>query len=283
MKLLVTGGTGFIGSHFINQAHAAGHEIVALRRSKSSLPRITLEKQPTWLDASLAKVRVQDFANCEAVVHLAAHSMSLPHDTLENCLYWNVIAPLAMFRSAVSSGIGRFIVAGSCFEYGRSGERYDFIPVDAPLMPTDSYSASKASASIVFSQLAIEHQLRLSIHRIFHVYGKGEAATRLWPSLTRAAVRGEDFQMTSGVQVRDFSPVEEVASKLLDSVVRHDVVSGEPIIENVGTGIPTTLRNFSEEWWCRLGAKGELQFGVLPDRPNEVLRFVPQVPQAGAY
>lgn len=278
MKLFVTGGTGFIGSHFINQAHSAGHEIVALRRSQSSLPRIALEQQPRWLNAGFATLRPQDFANCDAVVHLAAHSTSYPHDTLENCLYWNVIAPLAMFRSAADRGIDRFVIAGSCFEYGLSGERYEYIPVDAPLLPMDSYSASKASASIAFAQFAIELQLRLSIHRIFHVFGKGEAATRLWPSLTKAAIDGADFPMTLGAQVRDFSPVEKVASKLLDSAVRDDVQPGAPIIENIGSGIPRTLRDFAEEWWFRLEATGELQFGALPERPHEVLRFVPQLP-----
>ena len=167
MKLFVTGATGFIGSHFTNMAHAAGHEVIALRRLSSSKPRITLGKKPVWIDAALDEVPESELVGCDAVVHLAAHTANVPYDTLENCIRWNVLAPLKLFRSAISVGIDRFIVAGSCFEYGRSGERYHFIPPDAPLEPTQSYPASKAAASIAFSQLAIEEGLRLSIHRFF--------------------------------------------------------------------------------------------------------------------
>ena len=56
MKIFVTGGTGFIGSHFINQAHEAGHEVVALRRSPDSKPRTSLKQEPVWLDQPLSEV-----------------------------------------------------------------------------------------------------------------------------------------------------------------------------------------------------------------------------------
>ncbi|WP_168564679.1 NAD-dependent epimerase/dehydratase family protein [Crateriforma spongiae] len=279
MKLFVTGATGFIGSHLVNQAHAAGHEVIGLRRLPTSKPRITLAKQPTWIDSALDEVPESAFSGCDAVVHLAAHTANVPYDTLENCIRWNVLAPLTLFRTAISAGIDRFVVAGSCFEYGRSGERYEFIPPDAPLEPTHSYPASKAAASIAFSQLAIEENLRLSIHRIFQVFGEGEAESRLWPSLKRAAESGNDFPMTSGNQVRDFVSVTEVAKKIVDSVVRDDIAPGEPAIENVGSGNPCRLRDFAEEWWSRFGANGKLQFGALPSRPNEVTRYVPELSQ----
>jgi len=88
------------------------------------------------------------------------------------------------------------VVVGSCFEYGRSGEWYEFIPPDAPLEPTQTYPASKAAASVAFYQLAVELNLRLSIHRIFQVFGEGEVESRLWPSLRKAAASGADLEMT---------------------------------------------------------------------------------------
>lgn len=290
MKLFVTGSTGFIGSHFLNTALAAGHDVIALRRSKNSKPRVPIiersEQQTTgndqpqstgrlhWLTKQITDVTVEDLAGCDVLVHLAAHTPNVPYDTLENCLYWNMMVPIGLFRRAAEAATTRIVAAGSCFEYGRSGGRYEFIPPDAPLEPTQTYPASKAAASVAFYQLAVELNLRLSIHRIFQVFGEGEAESRLWPSLRRAALAGEDLEMTSGEQVRDFVPVEEVARQLLDSCMTESD-SGMPLIVNLGTGNPQTLRAFAERWWQHWSASGTLIFGAEPYRANEVMRYVP--------
>ncbi|MDP2139061.1 MAG: NAD-dependent epimerase/dehydratase family protein, partial [Candidatus Didemnitutus sp.] len=127
MKLFVTGGTGFIGSHFVKQALAAGHEVRALRRSGSQT-RIKLDREPDWLEVPFEDLEPDHFRGIEILVHLAAHSANVPYDTLENCLHWNVTVPLRMAQRALLAGVKRFVVAGTCFEYGRSGERYEFIP-----------------------------------------------------------------------------------------------------------------------------------------------------------
>ncbi|WP_193210815.1 NAD-dependent epimerase/dehydratase family protein [Luteolibacter marinus] len=280
MRIFLTGGTGFIGSHFINQAHAAGHEIVALRRSLASLPRVSLGKDPHWIDSSLEQVACGDLDGCEVLVHLAAHSANVPYDLLEACIRENVLAPLALFRTAIEAGIRRFIVAGSCFEYGRSGERYEFIPVDAPLEPTASYPSSKAAASVAFHTLACEENLELLILRIFQVYGEGELESRFWPSLRRAALAGEDMAMSEGTQVRDFIRVEDVAAGFVKALDRGDLNGGQPVIENLGSGHPQTLADFARAEWNRFGATGRLLMGAQPMRRNEVMRFVPEIPRA---
>ena len=280
MKIFLTGGTGFIGSHFVNESLANGVEVVALRRSPASQPRIVLNAEPQWLDCALDEVNEKSLCGCDVIVHLAAHTPNVPYDTLENCLRWNVLAPLALFRTAMRAGIDRFVVAGSCFEYGEAGERYDFIPPNAPLEPTQTYPASKAAASVVFGQFAREQNLRLSIHRIFQVFGEGEQAGRLWPSLRRAALAGDDLDMTAAEQIRDFIPVETVAKTLLAACAREDVKSGVPLVENLGTGVPQTLKNFAEYWWRHWNACGQLRFGVKPYRKGEVMRFVPALTHA---
>ena len=277
MKIFVTGGTGFIGSHFLQCALDAGHEVLALRRSSKSRPRIPLSREPDWLDKSMPEIEEGELVGCEVLVHLAAHSANVPYDTLENCLVWNVIEPVKLFEKAIASGLPRFVVAGSCFEYGTAGERYQSIPVDAPLEPTQTYPASKAAASIAFSQLAIERKVELILLRIYQVFGEGETESRLWPSLRRAALAGEDFPMTKGEQIRDFIPVEQVAAQFLEACERSDLSPGDPIVENIGTGQPQTLREFAETWWQHWQATGSLKPGAIPYRPHEIMRYVPQV------
>jgi nucleoside-diphosphate-sugar epimerase len=275
MKIAVTGATGFIGSHFTKQALAAGHAVLAIRRSPASTPRIPLEQQPQWLDRALDEVTAEDLKGFDVLVHLAAHTGNVPYDTLANCLRWNLIAVLALFEQARLAGIRRFVVAGSCFEYGRSGERYEAIPTDAPLEPTNAYAASKAAASIALRQWAEEYQLSLQILRIFHVYGEGEAETRLWPSLRRAALAGDDLPMTKGEQVRDFMPVEEVAAAFLARAQDGNGFNPCSEILNLSSGSPCSLREFAEHWWLIFTANGNLLFDKLPYRRGEVMRYTP--------
>jgi len=277
MKVFVTGGTGFIGSHFLNQASQSGHELVALRRSPQTSPRVALTAAPHWVDASMEALQPEHFRGCEAVVHLAAHSANVPYDTLANCLRWNVQAPLQMFSAALAAGVRKFIVAGSCFEYGRSGERYDFIPPDAPLEPTLSYPASKAAAAVACHAFAHEQKVALLYLRIFQVFGEGELESRLWPSLRRAALAGQDYPLTPGEQIRDFIPVEKVAAAFVAALSRTDFIPGQPKFENLGTGQPQTLRAFAEHWWRVWNAQGRLLPGALPYRANEVMRYVPRI------
>lgn len=277
MNIFLTGGTGFIGSHFINEALNQGHHVLAIKRSATSKPRVLLKKEPTWLEKEMTQVTIDDLLNIDVVVHLAAHSANVPYDTLENCILKNVIDPLQLFRKAVEARITKFVVAGSCFEYGKSGERYDFIPVDAPLEPTQAYPASKALSSIAFYQFAIENKVQLSYHRIFQVFGEGELETRLWPSMRQAALNGEDFPMTEGEQVRDFIEATQVAQKFLEATnnILHST-STVPEYHNLGSGNPQSILEFSKYWWEKWGATGKLLVGVKPYRTGEVMRYVPK-------
>jgi len=279
MHIFLTGGTGLIGSHFLQLALGEGHGITALRRPGSQ-PRIALPLQPQWLEGSLEDDWSDVFGGCDAMVHLAAHGMDLKAGDWQECFRWNVSASLKLWQSAAEAGVRRFVIAGSCFEYGRSGERYEFIPVTAPLEPTAPYHSSKAAASMAALGLAVEKNLELIVLRPFHVYGPGEPAHRFWPSLHRAAAAGEDFPMSEGRQVRDFVPVHQVAASFLHAVTRGDLQAGSPAIENVGSGHPQTLLSFAGSEWKAAGATGRLLPGAIPMRASEVMRYVPELPAA---
>ena len=276
MQIFLTGGTGFIGSHFIQQAHKAGHTIIAQRRAGSQ-PRIPLEQSPQWVDRPLDGDFSKEMQGCDVFVHLASHTPNPPYDSLDRCLYWNVQASLSIAEQARLAGVQHFIVAGSCFEYGHSAERYERIPVDAPLEPMLSYPTSKAAASVAFLGFAAEHKLHLRIMRIFQVYGEGEPASRLWPSLRAAAREGRDFAMSAGDQVRDFIDVKDVAAAFVNAIDFSGTTPGQPEIRHVGTGIPQRLADFAHHWWHQFEATGELKLGTVPYRYNELMRLVPEI------
>jgi UDP-glucose 4-epimerase len=276
MKLFVTGGTGFIGSHFLQRALAARHEVVA-QRLPGERPKIPFVTQPEWVEGSLADDRRDRLSACEALVHFAAVGVSPQNASWDQLFAVNVQQSLDLWRRAADAGVKRLVICGSCFEYGKSGERFEFIPADAPLEPTSAYAASKAAATMAALALAVEAHIEVIVLRPFHVFGEGQHASNFWPSLRKAALAGEDFPMTAGEQIRDFIPAEQVADVFIAALARADLCPGKPKIENVGTGNPQTLRSFAGHWWKQWGAKGTLKPGALPYRAGEVMRYVPRI------
>lgn len=276
MKLFVTGGTGFVGSHFLQQALAAGHEVVAHRRP-GSLPRLSLPQEPLWVDRALDQDFEAELSGCDAVVHLASHTPNPPYAPLDECLYWNVFATTRLLQQAAAQGVRDVLVAGTCFEYGTAADGLDLVHPATEMRPSLTYPISKAAATIACLGLARNLGLRLKVLRIFQVFGEGEAATRFWPSLRSAALEGRDFAMSAGVQVRDFVPVEDVARDFVRSLDFELVEAGHPQVRNVGTGHGQSLLEFAQHWWTTWNAPGELKPGLVGLRPGELARLVADV------
>ncbi|GAA5483646.1 NAD-dependent epimerase/dehydratase family protein [Haloferula sargassicola] len=274
MKLLVTGGTGFLGRHLLRQAVEEGHECIALARPGSLTPEINCV---SWLRSELDQVPAAEWEGVEALVHLASAGVSPQHVTWAQAMEVNVFQSLAMMAAAVAAGVSQLLLCGSCFEYGRSGERYEFIPSDAPLEPVGPYATSKAAFSVAAAGFARTTRSSLVLLRPFHFFGEGQHESNFWPSLREAALGGRDFPMTPGEQIRDFQPVEETAEAFMKVLRRWPGESGQMTVKNVGSGHPVTLLDFAQQWWSRWNADGRLIPGALPYRPGEVRRFVPKL------
>ncbi|TLU56830.1 MAG: NAD(P)-dependent oxidoreductase [Chlorobium sp.] len=280
MNIFLTGGTGFIGSHLLLALGKQKHTVIALRRSRSK-PCINIGQEPMWCEKSMDKLELSDFYGIDVFVHLASVGVSPKSATLNELYYWNVLVMLNLLVKAHAAGVKRFILAGSFAEYGLSADKYDYIPTDAPLLPTSSYAASKAAGFIAANAFAFENKIELCYLRIFSAYGEGQYINNFWPSLRAAALSGEDFFMTPGQQIRDFIQVELVAKSIINSIEDQSLVKkGIPYIANVGTGNPATMLDFAEKCWADWGAKGRIIAGAKSYRANEPMRFVPLIVKA---
>lgn len=276
MKIFLTGGTGFIGCHFIKIALAEGHELICLRRPGSQ-PRITLANEPFWVEGYLENDWSHKMKDCDTLVHLAAVGVNKEEPEIKSCMRVNLNETVGIFEQARKSLVEKIIIAGSYWEYGQSAESYEFIPAEAPLKPLDTYAATKAAASVILIHLAKKYNISLQYLRLPQVYGEGEDKKRFWTSMRKAALAGDDFFLTAGEQIRDFTSVEEVAKKIFTALEFSNVYKGNPVVKNIGTGSPQTLREFAEYWWKKWDSKGKLHFGAKPYRKNELMRFVPEI------
>jgi len=276
MRIFLTGGTGFLGSHFLNLTIRKGHEVVALRRPRSRT-RISLDKEPFWIDGDICQVEAKWFEGCDVLVHLASAGVSPQKVSWEEAFRVNTTGSVALVEQAISAGIERFVICGTCMEYGYAAEKYEFIPVDAPLDPSGAYATSKAAAFMGLKRLCAENEVVMSYLRPFHFYGEGQFEGNFWPSLRKAALEGFDYEMTFGEQLRDFMAVEKVAEYFINALVTQHLEPGIFDVKNIGSANPITLKEFAEYWWQKWEARGEIKIGALPYRENEAMRYVPEI------
>lgn len=277
MRYIVTGATGFIGSHLINELVSSHAKVYALKKA-NSYPRISLAQHPLWIEGTLDDLQEEHMQSADCLIHLAAHGVNPAVANWQECFYWNVTASLNVWMRAVKAGIKNFIICGSCSEYGTIGEKYDYIPVDAPLYPTGPYHASKAAATMAASGFSQKEQVKVWVLRPFQVWGEGEAQNRLYPQIINAIENNTDLNLTPGMQIRDFIYVKEIA-KLIHgySILLNEKKNGFFKISNLGTGKPKLLRDFVTALWDQHKGQGKLHFGNLPYRENEVMRYVPEI------
>ncbi|MCP9841962.1 NAD(P)-dependent oxidoreductase [Synechococcus sp. J7-Johnson] len=269
MKIFLTGGTGFIGFYVLRDALAAGYEVVALRRTVSSRSILPLPSEPHWLERDLLALEPKDLYGCSAVVHLASAGVSPQQVPWHELVQVNVMGAAHLIDIARQAGVKRFVVSGTCHEYGASATRMDDIHSDAPLEPLTLYGASKAASFHLLSAYARSQGMELYYARIFNVYGEGQYEKNFWPSLQAAARQGVDFPMTTGDQLCDFVPVEKVAESLLAACTQPLSGSGDPVVKNIRSGRPQSLLSFAQKEWKKSGAVGKLLPGAMPLRHSQ--------------
>ena len=179
----------------------------------------------------------------------------------------NLPACVELIDQLVEAGLQRLVVAGTCYEYGlQNGALKEEQFTD----PVNCYAIAKDSLRRVIASRYSQQDLQWCWARIFYPFGQGQNPTSLLPSLQRAIDQGDPvFAMSSGRQVRDFVPVNQVA-KLLLRLSTNPTAQG---IYNCGSGRPISLRELAEKHITESLASTVLRLGVYPDRQDEPLAF----------
>ncbi|MDQ6919953.1 MAG: NAD-dependent epimerase/dehydratase family protein, partial [Candidatus Dormibacteraeota bacterium] len=191
MRLLVTGGTGFIGLRVLRRLVAEGDQVMAPVRDAAGADRVaTLSADIRAPLASMEAVDqmqalVADFKP-EAAINLAWYANPADYRTsIENL--GSLQATLDLTHLLISSGCNRLVYSGSCFEYrvadGARGE-------DDATDPRSLYAATKLAAGAVCGALAEAAGREFAWARIYFPYGPGESPRRLLPMVARKLAKG---------------------------------------------------------------------------------------------
>ena len=257
MRIFLTGGTGFIGSHLLIELINNGHEVCALLRP-GSLVDISSGKNLNWLEKDLNDIEEEDLKQIDIVFHLAADGVGPKKSSWEKIIRTNVVGSLHLMNISKKSKVKRFISVGTCLEYGEESLKYEKIPPHASLNPINNYAISKAVSFLALNDYAIKEKIEFFYGRIFSAYGDSQYQKNLFPSLKSAALKGNDFEIINGEDIRDFIPVDKVVYYLNQAIYREDIYPGAPLIVNIGSGEGQKISDFAQHEWKKFSAKGKL-------------------------
>jgi nucleoside-diphosphate-sugar epimerase len=265
VKVLITGVTGFIGSHVARLALAQGHEVAAVVSPGSARWRIRdLVSRLTLIEQDLGEVdRLRKRlagGRPDLCLHLAWRGWSGSLATVEENIT-SLSASLEFMRAVAELGCPRFVAAGTCFEYDTT---HPLLTETTPTQPHDLYGTCKRALFQVAEQFSRLTKMAIAWPRIFYSYGPYEDRRRLVPSIVLALLRGEPAATTSGEQVRDYLHVEDIASAIW-TVALSDFTGAV----NIASGTPITLKTIIHEIGRRMGCVDRLQIGALPYREGE--------------
>ena len=228
MKILVTGGAGYIGSHVVLLLCDEGHDIIVLD-NLSLGTKEAVDKRAVFIEGSILNKEelIKSLADVDAVIHLAAYksageSMQNPQKYSEN----NVLGSMNLLRAMIEENVKNIIFSSSAAVYGLP----EYLPLDEkhPLKPINHYGYTKLQTEKTIDLYGKEEQIRYINLRYFNAAGYDALGritsleknpANLIPSVMEVAsgkrnkllIYGNDFETIDGTGVRDYIHVSDLA------------------------------------------------------------------------
>ncbi len=295
MAILITGGTGFIGSHTIVELLNDGREVVALDNFSNSKPvvldriREITGKSIKFYEADLldfdAIDKIFEENEIDSVIHFAGlkavgESVQKPIDYYHN----NLTGTLLLCRAMQKHGVKRIVFSSSATVYGKP----ESVPIreDFPLSTTNPYGETKLMIERILKDIHVsDPEWSISILRYFnpigaHASGKiGEdpkgIPNNLLPYVTQVAsgkrehlsVFGNDYNTHDGTGVRDYIHVVDLAIAHLKALDRAEKVTGVEYY-NIGTGNGYSVLDIVKAYEKATGVK--IPYVIAPRRPGDI-------------
>jgi len=262
-RVLVTGASGFIGSHLCFRLRQEGAEVHAVYRTRPPAD----PGDQHWWQADLANEaevrRIVHAVRPEVIFHLASHVKGAPD--LEHVLptfHSNLQSTVNLLTLAVEFECRRVVLTGSLAEPEIArGEEF----------PSAPYAAAKWASSGYARMFHALYKLPVVIARVFMVYGPAQIdLTKLIPYVILSLVQGKSPKITSGDRLVDWIYVSDVIGGFL-ALAQRPGIEGSTI--DLGSGALVSIREIVQQVASIVGGARTPEFGALPDRPMEPVRL----------
>lgn len=251
MKILVTGGRGFIGSYLVKRLEQDGHEVVVVDIK---------DKHPVDITDFNQLKRAFKEHKFEAVVHLAAQA-GVRRSFEEPELYerTNVLGTINLLECLREVPKTRLILASSSSVYGNS-QQIPFREDDPALSPLSIYAATKRAAELACQVYARNYGIKTTVLRLFTVYGPNNRRDMAAFTFTRDILAGKTISLFGKETSRDFTYVEDIVEGIVGAINKPFKFE----IINLGNAAPVTVQQLIKEIEAATGKKAKVNLGRLP-------------------
>ncbi len=273
-KILVTGGSGFIGSHLVKKLIKEGHEIAITTKYDSIYENIRLFdiwKKIKVIECDLryssSIKKINDF-NPKIIFHLAAYndvkgSFSNYNDALET----NVIGTSNLLENLKK--YKQFIYISTSEIYGYQDSKAIFYE-KMKAHPISPYSIGKYSGEL-YAQMHMKHMKKpIKILRPFNVFGEMQSTKAVIPELIEKFLKNEVVKITKGSQTRDFNYVGNSVNFFIEAIKNDKLFNN---IVNISDGSEISIKSLAKKIKKLTYSKSKLIIGGLPERKTEIKRM----------
>lgn len=261
--ILLTGSTGFLGSHLLRKLQIKGHSLVALKRKNSSLERISdLIKKTTFCDVDSINFSFELFNKLkpDVIIHCATHyghCKSEVNDVYEA----NKVFPMELLKAASKFGLKSFFNIDTYFNVPGRESSY-----------LEDYVLSKKQFLQEGMQYSKEVGIQFINFKLEHLYGPGDRNEKFIPWLIESCVAGAfEIKLTAGEQLRDFIYVSDAVDAIALALEKRSHFHPQFEEISLGTGTATSIKDFALLVQRLTKSRASLCFGELPYREYELM------------
>ena len=264
-RVLITGGSGFIGANLTRRLVADGHEVHLLLRHDHDPWRLAgIREGVRSIDGDVTDPDAVGAAFAAArpdwVFHLAAYGAYPAQTDARRAARTNVEGTIVLLEAGAAHGFESFVHAGTSSEYGHK----DHPPrEDETGQPNSAYAVTKSAATTYCTYVGRRDRSRVVTLRVYSAYGPFEEPSRLIPALLVSARDGRLPPLANPDTARDYVAADDVSDAFVAAAERGGVGGS---VYNVATGTQTSLRQLVEIARQVFGLSAEPVWGSFPDR-----------------
>ena len=265
-RVIVTGGSGFVGANLTRRLINEGHQVHLLLRPGyqpwrlAALDRDVQRHQAPLADADGVK-RVIGQIKPDWIFHLATEGAYSWQTDVHQIFQTNIVGLVNLVEACLETGFEAFVNTGSSSEYGFKPEASS---ETARLEPNSYYAVSKASATLFCRHTAQKYGVHLPTLRLYSVYGPYEAPGRLIPNLILQGLKGKLPPLVNPNIARDYVYVDDVCEAYLLAAAQPERALGA--VYNVGSGTQTSLKEIVDLARRVMQLTVEPKWGSMPNR-----------------
>ena len=275
-KIIVAGGSGFIGANLISDLISNGNEVISISRNKNQIKRKVKNAKYIYHDLNkpLRKNFLEKFKEVEYLINCSGYiDHSNFRENGRKVFYDHFNSLISLTNLAIDLKVKTFVQLGSSDEYGNNKSPIKESVRESPISP---YALAKLSSTYFLQQCFKQRILNTVILRPFLVFGEMQNKERFLPYIIKNCIKDREFKVSKGDQIRDYLYIKDFNHALIKSL-NNKKAYGEII--NIASGVPITIKDVISSV-CQLVGKGKPILGGIDYRENESMELYADITKA---